>query len=197
MKESEWKEARGREEDAWRLEPEGETAVPETVIVADEVEGIYVDSNGEAPHGRGKSQKSQKSKWRARRGRGRIKSPKRKVIRLEFQETQDYVREAKSTDQEEVEELSFVPSAISVPQRMIFRCDNQCNGKTRSFWQLASVVIRECYNDSLKAQGEKTLANWQWREFAKQKAHRGRLWKMMGKEQYVRGMWEYFRRERD
>ena len=43
----------------------------------------------------------------------------------------------------------------------------------------------------------KTLTNVQWREFAEQKAHRGRLWKMMEKEQYVRGMWEYFCQERD
>ena len=90
------------------------------------------------------------------------KSPKRKIIRVESEETQDFVREAKRTDQEEAEELSFVPSAISVPQKLIFRCDSQCN-----FWQLASVVIREgeksyttkkcqkCYNDSLKAKGEK------------------------------------------
>ena len=35
--------ARGREEEAWRLEPEGETEVSETRIVADEVEGTYVD----------------------------------------------------------------------------------------------------------------------------------------------------------
>ena len=100
---------------------------------------------------------------------------------------------------EEVDELSVVPSAISVPQKMIFRCDNQCGEKTLSFWQLASVVIREgeesyttnlcqkCCIGSLKAKG-KPLTNWQWREFAGQKAHRGRLWKMMGKEQYVRGM---------
>ena len=45
----------------------------------------------------------------------------------------------------------------------LFRCDNQCSEKTLSFWQLASVVIKEgeesyaanlChkfYNDSLKA----------------------------------------------
>ena len=30
MKETEWKEARGREEEAWRLEPEAETEMPET-----------------------------------------------------------------------------------------------------------------------------------------------------------------------
>ena len=34
MKETEWKEARGREEEAWRLEPEGETEMPETGVVA-------------------------------------------------------------------------------------------------------------------------------------------------------------------
>ena len=51
-KETAWTEARDRGEEAWRLEPEGDTEVPETGIVADEVEGTYVDSNGE---GQGKS----------------------------------------------------------------------------------------------------------------------------------------------
>ena len=71
------------------------------------------------------------------------------------------------TDQEEAEELSFVPSAISVPRKLMFRCDNQCIKKNLSFWQLASVVTQEgeesyttnlcqkCYNDSLKAKGGK------------------------------------------
>ena len=119
------------------------------------------------------------------------------------------MREAKSTDQEEVEEMSFVKSTISVPQKLVCRCDDQCSEKTLSFWQLASVVIREgeesyttnmcqkCYNESLRAKGEAPPTSWQWRQFAGQKAHRGRLWKMMGKEQHVRGMWEYFRRQRD
>ena len=71
-----------------------------------------------------------------------IKSPKRKIIPVESEEIQDYVREAKSTDQEEAEELSFVPSAISVPRKHLFRCDNQCSEKTLSFWQLSSVVIK-------------------------------------------------------
>ena len=73
------------------------------------------------------------------------------------------MREAKDTDQEDAEGLSFAPSAISVPQKPMFRCDNQCSAMTLSFWQLASVVTREgeesyttnswqeCYNDSLKA----------------------------------------------
>ena len=42
-----------------------------------------------------------------------------------------------------MEELSFVPSAISVPQKLMFRCDNQCSEKTLGFSQLASVQIKE------------------------------------------------------
>ena len=49
---------------------------------------------------------------------------------MESEETQDYVREANDMDQEEGEEISFVPSAISVPQKALFRCDNQCSEKT-------------------------------------------------------------------
>ena len=63
-----------------------------------------------------------------------IKSPKRKIIRVESEETQDYVREANDMDQEEGEETSFVPSAISVSQKPLFRCDNQCSENTLSFW---------------------------------------------------------------
>ena len=72
-----------------------------------------------------------------------VKSPKRKVIRVEFEETQDCVREANDLNQEESEEISIVPSAIGVPQKPSFRCDNHCSEKTLSFWQFASVVIKE------------------------------------------------------
>ena len=47
MEKTAWIETRGREEDAWRLEPEGETEMPETRVVADGVEGINVDLHGE------------------------------------------------------------------------------------------------------------------------------------------------------
>ena len=46
---------------------------------------------------------------------------------MESEELQDYVREAKSAEQEEVEEIIFVPSAGSGPQKMMFRCDKQCS----------------------------------------------------------------------
>ena len=47
------------------------------------------------------------------------------------EEAQDYVREAKSTEYEEEEERTFVPSAVSVPLKPLFRCDNQCSEKTQ------------------------------------------------------------------
>ena len=72
-----------------------------------------------------------------------VKSPKRKVIRVESEETQGYLREAKSAEQQEVGERIFVPSAISVPQKPLFRRDNQCSEKNLSHWQLASVVVND------------------------------------------------------
>ena len=114
------------------------------------------------------------------------------------------MRQANDTDQEG-EEISFVPSAISFPQKPLFRCDNQCSEKTLSFWHLASVAIKEsyttnlcqkCYNESLKAKEDEPLTKWQWHEFTEKKAHRGRLWKMMGKEQYIREMWNIYVQER-
>ena len=126
---------------------------------------------------------------------------------MESEETQDYVSEAKSTEQEEMEERIFVPSAVSVPQKPLFRCDNQCSEKTLSYWQLASVVGNEgdeayttnlcqkCFNKHLQAEGEKPLSNVQWRRVVEKKACRGRLWKMMGKEQYIREIWAYFAKE--
>ena len=124
-------------------EPEGETEMPETGIVADGVEGTLVDHSGEGHQDEGTSTKKKS------------------------EETQDCVREANVLNQEEGEETSFVPSATSVPQKLTFRCDNQGSEETISFWQLAPVVIREgeesyttnfsqnCCNDSLKAKGEK------------------------------------------
>ena len=53
-----------------------------------------------------------------------IQGPKRKVIREESAEAQDYVRESLKLSLEEAQEISFVPSAISIPQGRMYRCDN-------------------------------------------------------------------------
>ena len=93
-----------REEEAWRLEAQGETEVPETGIVADGVEGTYVDLNGEGHHGR-EQVKNHRSQSGVPGEEGEeINSPKRQIIRVESEETQDYVRAAKSTDQEEADD---------------------------------------------------------------------------------------------
>ena len=59
--------------------------------------------------------------------------------------------------QEGLGRIKLVQSAISVPRKPMFRCDNQCSEKTLSFWQLASVVIKEGqFTTILRRQKEKT-----------------------------------------
>ena len=74
---------------------------------------------------------------------------------------------------------------------MMFRCDKHCSEKSLSYWQLASVVIDE---EGIR---RKPLTNVQRRQVVENKAYRGRIWSRMGKEPYVRGMWEYFLQERN
>ena len=115
-----------------RLEPEGETEMPETRVVTDGVEGIYVDDNGEGHHEREQVKTIPEVNVACQEKKAKkLKSQKRKIIRVESEETQDNVR---------AEGLSFVPSAISVPRKPTFRCDNPCSEQLLSFWQLASVV---------------------------------------------------------
>ena len=52
-----------------------------------------------------------------------------------------------------------------------------------------------CYNDKLMQQGKEPLKLWQRRGVEK-KAHRGRIWEVMGHNQFLRGMWECFSLER-
>ena len=46
----------------------------------------------------------------------KIQSQKRKVIRVESEETQDYVCEKLAIAKEEAEEIGFVPSALCEPR---------------------------------------------------------------------------------
>ena len=70
-------------------------------------------------------------------------SSKRMVIRVESEETQDYVRGMLAISQEEAEELAFEPSALSKSRRSIYFCDNRCSEKAVRYWQFASVVVEE------------------------------------------------------
>ena len=58
-----------------------------------------------------------------REARVEIQSPKRKVKRVESQETQDHVRETLAIRQEEAEELGLVSSGLSIPR-------GSCTGAT-------------------------------------------------------------------
>ena len=125
-------------------------------------------------------------------------------LRVRKRDTQDYVCEMLSISPQEAEEPAFVPSAISEPRGAFHFCDNRCSENAIRYWQFASVVVEEggeartvnlcqqCYNERRVQQGELRLNSWQWRAVVEKKAHRGRIWRMMGHEQFTRGVWEYF-----
>ena len=88
---TDWEEAREMEESEWRLEPEGKAEVPEIVVVSDAVEGTPVDLDGESRHEQVEAKLSGRGREMLNEGE-EIRSPKRKVIRVGSEETQDYVR---------------------------------------------------------------------------------------------------------
>ena len=97
------------------------------------------------------------------------------------------------------------------PLKPLYRCDRQCSEKNLSNRQLASVVVnggdeayttnlcQKCFYKHLQAKGEESLTSVKWRQVVEKKACRGRMWKMwkmIGKEPYLRGMWKHFSSER-
>ena len=93
-------------------------------------------------------------------------------------ETQDYVRESLNLSREEAEEIRFVPSAIGIPQRPMFWCDNRCSGKALSFWQFVSVVVLQ-----RKFGGKRSCIFEELAVVVEKKVHWGRLWRMLGEDQ--------------
>ena len=55
------------------------------------------------------------------------------LIWVELEETQDFVIESLDLSREEAGGTSFVPCAISVPPKPMFRCDTRCSDKAHSF----------------------------------------------------------------
>ena len=72
----------------WRLEPEGEAKVLEIIIVSDAVEGTPVDLDGESRHEHVEAKLSRRGREMLNEDE-EIRSPKRTVIRVESEETQD------------------------------------------------------------------------------------------------------------
>ena len=49
-------------------------------------------------------------------------------------------------------------------------------------------LCQQCYNERLTAQGQAPLTSWQWKAVVEKKAHRGRLWRMLGKDMFSRNV---------
>ena len=120
MSESSWTAlAKGRERGWWSIDLEGETENLDVTGPWSGTEGGSVDSKGKMCH-----EESEKPKEAEMEVDGEvpqevsveIQSPKRKVIRVEPEETQDYVRGTLTISEEEAEEMGFVPSALSEPR---------------------------------------------------------------------------------
>ena len=103
-----------------------------------------------------------------------------------------------------MEELSFVPSAVSEPRWAVHMCDKKCTANGFKFLEIAAIVAEEggaahtinlckrCYNEGRLKQGDEHVAASNWKELVEQKACRGKLWAAFGTEQFVRKMWERF-----
>ena len=132
---------KGKEKEVWRLEPEGEAERPEVTVPVNGVEGVSVNPEGEGRHGQVRATMARKDRENQTQMEEKVdgvapgdegaevQSPKRKVIRVGSEETQDYVRDSLNLCREEAEEISFVPGAISIPQRPMFWCDDRCSDK--------------------------------------------------------------------
>ena len=95
---------------------------------------------------------------------------RRAVIRVESEESQDYVRERfvyEDFSQEESDESGFVPCALSEPRGAIHWCDNRCGEKSLRYIQIASLVtegggINLCRPRN--SEREQTLKVAEWRD---------------------------------
>ena len=134
------------------MELEGEAEKLEAIDLWCEVKGVSVIPEGESRHRLARAKMARKERYNQTRiekkANGKapwdegaeVQSRKRKVIRVEPKETQDYVRESLNLSRDEAEEISFVPSALSIPRRPKFWCDNRCSDNALRFWLFAVVV---------------------------------------------------------
>ena len=116
--------------------------------------------------------------------------------------------EMERRSQEEVEVMGFVPSAENEPLCALHLCDNGCMEQGFKYFQIAAIVSEEggavhtfnvcthCYKERRVKRGEQPVKAAQWREMMEQEAHRDKLWKVFGTEQFMRGMGDALRRQK-
>ena len=109
MLEASWAGVTGRKENGgWRLEPEGETETQEVMVFWKEAEGVPVHPR---PPRAGTSKKEKRQMKRVRR--------------CGIRRNAGLCERISGLSREEAEEISFAPSAVSVPPKPMFRCDNR------------------------------------------------------------------------
>ena len=102
-------------------------------------------------------------------------------------------------DEKHMEELSFVPGAVSWPRWALHMCDHKCTAKSLSSSTLRLVCQKEeaqrkrlTFAGSATQhakQGEAEVTGSTWRALI-EKTSRGKLWAAFGVEQFLRRMWE-------
>ena len=142
MSESSWTAlANWKERDWWSVDLEGDMEKLEVVGLLSRTEGGSVDlewkmghwsarikitkEESEEPKGTGNEKKGNEmevDEATLHEASAEVQSPKSKVIRVESEETQDYVWETLAISQEEGEEIVFVPSALGEPRGAIHWC---------------------------------------------------------------------------
>ena len=143
--------AKEKERDWWSIDLEGEMEELEVSGPWSGTEGGSVDPLGKMGHRSARTKISIEENEKTKEAEMAvdeavpqeasvaIQSPKRKVIRVESEETQDYVCETLAISQEEAEELGFVLSALSEPRGPTHWCDNRCSEKGRQ-------ILADCFN---------------------------------------------------
>ena len=103
-----------------------------------------------------------------------------------------------------MEELNFIPGAVSEPRCALHMCENKCREEGFKFYRIVAIVTEEggaartinlrkqCYNVRRLKQGDRDLTALKWSEMVEQKAFRGKLWAAFGLEQVAHKMLERF-----
>ena len=123
--------------------------MPEAIGLGSEANGVSLNPEGESRHRHVRAKMARKERENQTHTEEKVdgdegaevQNPRRKVIRVESEETQDCVRESLNVSGDEAEDISFVPSALSIPRGPMFWCDTRCSDKALRFWQFASVVV--------------------------------------------------------
>ena len=94
-------------------------------------------------------------------------------------------------DEKDMEELSFVPSAVREPRWTLHMCDSQCGEEGFEFFETAAFatehainLCKQCYNVRRVKEGEEEVTGSKWRALVEQEAFRGKLWATFGMEHH-------------